>query len=76
MVKKETGLSTIKYIQQRTLVIAKERIVTTGKSLSQISDEMDFLYPQHFTQWFRKMEGCTPNDYRNSIGQAANRVSI
>lgn len=38
-----------------------------AKSISQISDEMGFQYPQHFTRWFKKMEGCTPNEYRNEI---------
>ena len=28
---------------------------------------MGFQYPQHFTRWFKKMEGCTPNEYRNEI---------
>ena len=47
--------------------IAKERIMNTQKRISQISDEMGFQYPQHFTRWFKKMEGCTPNEYRNEI---------
>lgn len=38
-----------------------------AKSISQISDEMGFQYPQHFTRWFKKMEGCTSNEYRNEI---------
>ena len=36
-------------------------------SLSNTYDEMGFQYPQHFTRWFKKMEGCTPNEYRNEI---------
>lgn len=67
LVKKETGMSAIKHIQQKVLGIAKERIISTEKSISQISDEMGFQYPQHFTRWFKKMEGCTPNEYRNGI---------
>lgn len=67
LVKKETGMSAIKHIQQKIMDIAKERIMNTQKSISQISDEMGFQYPQHFTRWFKKMEGCTPNEYRNGI---------
>ena len=67
LVKKETGMSAIKHIQQKIMDIAKERIMNTQKSISQISDEMGFQYPQHFTRWFKKMEGCTPNEYRNEI---------
>lgn len=67
LVKKETGMSAIKHIQQKILDIAKERILDTSKSLSRISDEMGFQYPQHFTRWFKKMEGCTPNEYRMQV---------
>ena len=72
LVKKETGLSAIKHIQQKVMDIAKERILCTDKSISQISDEMGFGYPQHFTRWFKKMEGCTPNEYRSrGVGMTA-----
>ena len=40
LVKKETGMSAIKHIQQKIMDIAKERIMNTQKSISQISDEM------------------------------------
>ena len=73
LVKKETGMSAIKHIQQKVMDIAKERIINTNTSISRISEEMGFQYPQHFTRWFKKMEGCTPNEYRNAVvGQSAN----
>lgn len=68
LVKKETGISALKHIQQKLMDIAKERMLDGDKSISRISDEMGFQYPQHFTRWFKKMEGCTPNEYRNSMG--------
>ena len=64
LVKKETGMSAIKHIPQNVMDIAKERIVDTRKSISPLSDEMGFGYPQHFSRWFKKMAGCTPNEYR------------
>lgn len=45
---------------------AKERIFDTSKSISEISYELGFPYPQHFSRWFKKMTGCTPNEYRYS----------
>lgn len=68
LIRKETGVSALKHIQQKVMDIAKERIFDMNKSISQVSDEMGFQYPQHFTRWFKKIEGCTPNEYRNSIG--------
>ena len=64
LLKKETGLSALKHIQQKTLEIAKERVYNTKKTISEISCELGFPYPQHFSRWFKKMAGCTPNEYR------------
>lgn len=64
LVKKETGVSALKHIQQKTLDVAKLRIMDTTKSVCEISYELGFSYPQHFSRWFKKLEGCTPNEYR------------
>ncbi len=64
LLKKETGLSASKHIQQKVLDIAKERLYDNKQSVSQIAYEMGFQYPQHFSRWFKKLEGCTPNEYR------------
>lgn len=64
LLKKETGLSALKHIQQRTFDVAKERVYGSGKSISEISYELGFPYPQHFSRWFRKMAGCSPQEYR------------
>lgn len=64
LLKRETGLSALKHIQQKTLGVAKERMFNTSKSISEISYELGFPYPQHFSRWFKKMAGCTPIEYR------------
>lgn len=66
LVKKETGMSALKHIQQKMLVVAKERVFDTSKSISEISYELGFPYPQHFSRWFKKMAECTPNEYRTA----------
>ena len=66
LLKKETGMSPLKHIQQKMLDAAKERVFDTKKSISEISCELGFPYPQHFSRWFKKMAGCTPNEYRTA----------
>lgn len=66
LLKKETGLSALKHIQLKTLEVAQEQMYTTKKSVSEISYALGFPYPQHFSRWFKKMAGCTPNEYRAS----------
>ena len=64
LLKKETGASALKHIQQKMLESAKRRVFDTSKTISEISYELGFPYPQHFSRWFKRMTGCTPNEYR------------
>lgn len=64
--RKETGISALKHIQQKMFEVAKERLFDTSKSISEISCDLGFPYPQHFSRWFKKMAGCTPNEYKKT----------
>ncbi len=64
LIKKHTGKSAQEYIQLKLMDVAKERILVPTKSISQVSYELGFQYPQHFTRMFKKVVGLTPNEYR------------
>lgn len=64
LVKKETGKSAQEYIQLKVIDIAKERIFEPGRSIGEIAYSLGFRYPQHFTRLFKKVVGCSPNEYR------------
>lgn len=64
MVKKETGRSPQEHLQQKLMDIAKEKLLIPGKTVSEVSYELGFQYPQHFTRMFKRNIGCTPNEYR------------
>lgn len=64
LIKKETGKTALEYIQLKLLDLAKERIFDTTKSLSEISYQLGFKYPQHFTRFFKQKTGVTPHEYR------------
>ncbi|KLT67087.1 AraC family transcriptional regulator [Pedobacter sp. BMA] len=65
MVKKETGKTAMEYIQLKVMDIAKERILGSNMSISEIAYELGFKYPQHFTRAFKKSVGYSPNEYRS-----------
>ncbi len=65
LIKKETGISALEYVQTKVIDVAKERIFDIEKSISEIAYEMGFRYPQHFTRLFKQKTGKTPLEYRN-----------
>lgn len=64
LIKRETGKTALEYIQLQLIDLAKERIFDTAKSLSEISYDLGFKYPQHFTRFFKQKVGVSPNEYR------------
>lgn len=64
LIKKETGKSAIEYIQLKTMAIAKDMLVSSNKTVTEIAYELGFQYPQHFVRSFKKRVGCTPSEYR------------
>ena len=64
LIKKETGKTAQEYIQCRIIELAKERILESVQTVSQVAYELGFQYPQHFSRLFKKHVGCTPNEYK------------
>lgn len=64
MIKKETGMTPQEHIQMKVIELAKEHIVETDETISEIAYTLGFQYPQHLSRLFKKRVGCTPNEYR------------
>ena len=64
LIKKETGKTAQEYIQNKLIDVAKEMIVGTDKTVSQIAYDLGFQYSQHFNRIFKKNVGYTPSEYR------------
>ena len=64
LIKKETGKTAQEYIQNKIIDVAKEKIMGTDKTVSQIAYELGFQYSQHFNRIFKKNVGYTPSEYR------------
>jgi len=62
LIKKETGKSAIEYIHLKLLEYAKEKIMDKTKSISEISYQLGFKYPQHFTRLCKQKVGMAPNE--------------
>lgn len=65
LVKKETGHTAQRYIQNKIIDLSKQYIMNPELSLNQVAYKLGFQYPQHFTRLFKKEVGMTPSEYRN-----------
>lgn len=67
LIKKETGKTALEYIQRKIVSMAKELLLLPSNSVSQVSYQLGFQYPQHFTRVFKKATGITPNEWRGRV---------
>lgn len=61
-----SGHSPIYWIHRKILLEAKTMLFDNTKSFKQISDELHFASPSHFSAFFKKETGQTPTMYRES----------
>ena len=64
MISKQTGKTVTEYIQNKLIDRAKELLLSTSKPMSEIAYSLGFQYPQHMSRMFKRIVGCTPNEFR------------
>ena len=62
--KRRTGMTPLSYHHRVRCQKAKELLVRTDRTISQIGEAVGFVSSSHFTHIFRQTEGCTPSEYR------------
>ena len=65
LLKKETGKNGTEHIQYHIIELAKEKLLSSTISVSEIAYDLGFEYPQYFSKMFKKKTGMTPAEYRN-----------
>lgn len=64
LLRKETGKNTQEHIQFQLLEMAKNLLLGTNESISQIAFMLGFEYPSHFSKFFKQKTGMSPAVYR------------
>ncbi len=67
-VKRATGVTAGHLIRQRVLTEAKRQLVFTNQPIHEIAYDLAFSDPSHFTRFFRKQTGTTPQVFREGRG--------
>lgn len=65
LLKKETGKSAKDHIYAFVVNKAKNKLLGTTDSVSEIAYDLGFEYPQHFSKLFKKQTGTSPAKYRS-----------
>lgn len=65
LIKKESGRSPKDHINEFVVERAKDLLMGTENSVSQIAYDLGFNYPHYFTRLFKSKTGQTPVEYRS-----------
>lgn len=65
LLKKETGKNVTEHIQLYVVELAKDKLLSSSESISEIAYKLGFEYPQYFSKMFKKNTGTSPAAYRN-----------
>jgi AraC family transcriptional regulator, transcriptional activator of pobA len=67
-VKRASGVTAGHLIRQRVLTEAKRQLVFSNQPIHEIAYDLAFSDPSHFTRFFRKVTGMTPQAFREGRG--------
>ncbi|MBO5877520.1 MAG: AraC family transcriptional regulator [Bacteroidales bacterium] len=59
-IKKSTGRPVLEWIHEAVLIEAKVLLITSGQTVQEISERLNFSSPSAFVQFFKKHTGKTP----------------
>ncbi|MEE9361847.1 MAG: helix-turn-helix domain-containing protein [Cellulophaga sp.] len=65
LLKNETGKSAKERIHFKLVEKAKNILLTTDSSISEVAYDLGFEYPNHFSKLFKAKTGMSPSEYRN-----------
>ena len=66
LLKKETGQSAKSHLQSHIISRAKNLLLSTNNSVSEVAYILGFEYPQHFSKLFKLKTGVSPREFRKS----------
>ena len=66
LLKKETGKTAQEHIHLFVIEKAKNKLLSSKSSISEIGYSLGFEYPQHFSNLFKSKAGISPSEYRKS----------
>lgn len=75
LLKQETGLTALQWIEKYVVLYAKSCLSSTSMTVQQISDELFFPSQSVFGKYFKRVEGISPKQYRQSSSSSSRNLS-
>lgn len=70
----QEGTTIEHYIIAQRIERAKELLSYGAKSMSQISDELEYRSPQHFSSQFKQVIGMSPSEFKKRGGEQRREI--
>ncbi|OJJ22216.1 hypothetical protein BKI52_09260 [marine bacterium AO1-C] len=64
LIRKGTDKSILEHVHSKLIDLAKNKLLNSNLSVSEIAHVLGFEYPQYFSRLFKKKTGMTPTEYR------------
>lgn len=65
LLRKETGKTTQEHVHAQLLELAKNHLLSSSQTVSEVAYQLGFDYPQHFSKFFKNKMGLSPSQYRS-----------
>ncbi len=67
LLKQETGLTALEWIERYVVLYAKSCLSSTSMTIQEISNELDFPSQSVFGKYFKRVVGMSPKAYRQTL---------
>ena len=76
LVKKETGLTLKNFLDIERMKAAERLLNYSGKTISEIADQLGFTDVYSFSHFFRRISGHNPSQYRDLAGRNHDHINM
>ncbi|KZE74336.1 hypothetical protein AV926_02115 [Myroides marinus] len=66
IVKECSGISAVRWVENHVVIEAKSLLKFTDLTIQQVSNKLNFPSQSFFGKYFKRLEGISPSNYRNS----------